>query len=545
MPPPQPHDVPAGGLDVPPKVVPTAAGENPADPLEEAFPGESQLTPEERNRWLVLHFALPRTIMTCDMAAGRSTEEELNDCLASMAWGSVEQGTSEWGLESQSPTLEPPHPSLISYSEYVERTYPTDGSMEEWAREENLKMAMQKRCTFTNPGEPGAKFRPMFDQMVKNLQHASKALIKAYDVKKPMLIEDDVPEDETRPELQNIMRFGRHQILPAFWQLLTQLTRRGRRFSLVFRSFSEEQLSVLQKELFLFCQGQHPAYDGKNKTQKPPPMSGEKASRDLRLYNLSIGRLSQEAKVLTFSERPAGEAPKVARPGEVVAPPAVPAGQEADLDGTDAPEFVPTAYNFSESYHEVYAGMQNQILVGANSAAILEDKSAGGKLLLVDHAGGMAESQVQHLLFDGSLGGIGSSGEQDPALDLRDVVTGKPLAPSEATDIFTHRVDFFNAATDVDYFVQAVEACERNFSEKILASRETEQSGLEKQAAEAHESQDQEQTLPAKEYLYRNIIPALMPALEACQRDRPPDPVEFIALYMLRHSKQYSKSLRG
>jgi protein dpy-30 len=52
-------------------------------------------------------------------------------------------------------------------------------------------------------------------------------------------------------------------------------------------------------------------------------------------------------------------------------------------------------------------------------------------------------------------------------------------------------------------------------------------------------------TLPPKDYLYRTIIPALVPALEACQRDRPADPIEFIAFYMLRHPKQYSKALKA
>ena len=64
------------------------------------------------------------------------------------------------------------------------------------AREENLKLGAGKRCCFTCPGEPGtkrtgpelnpwmcrfsaraflARFRPMYDQMIKNLQHSNKA----------------------------------------------------------------------------------------------------------------------------------------------------------------------------------------------------------------------------------------------------------------------------------------------------------------------------------------------------------------------------------
>lgn len=546
MPPPQPHDVPAGGLDAPPEL--------PAvDESQENFPGESRLTPEERDRWLILHFALPRTIMTCDMAEGTSTEEELNDVLSRMAWGGIDKDTSEWVLQSEEPSMAPPHSSLISYREYVERLFPSDDSMDcQQARVENEKMALQKCSTFTNPGEPGVKFRPMFDQMVKNLQHSNKTLMKAYDLKKPVLNEADIPEDPSRSEAQNIMRYGRYQVLPGFWQLLNQLTKRNRRFSIVFRSFNEEQLAIVRRELHLFCQGQHPAYDGKNKTQKPPPMSGDKGSRDMRLIDAGIGHMDRACGLLSFAKRPFGDAPKIARPGEVaMAASTAPAGAgapgdvaEADGVADTAAEVNPTEYNFSENFHEAYAGLQNQVLQGMNCAAILDDfkfwKNGGkaqecGKLLLVDHAGGPAETRIQHVLFDGSIAAAGSS-----AADVRDVVSGEALAAEQAEGLFTHQVNVFEATTDVDYFVRALDTCEVNFSQRILESRRVE-GAAEEVKAEANK----DKSLPPKEYLYRYVNPALLPALEACQRDRPEDPIEFIAFYMLRHSKQYSKTLKA
>lgn len=190
----------------------------------------------------------------------------------------------------------------------------------------------------------------------------------------------------------------------------------------------------------------------------------------------------------------------------------------------------------------MYAGLLDQVLQGVNSTAILEDRSEGGKLLLVDDAGGLAEAELQNVLFDGSIGG--GAGALEAGVDLRDVVSGKPIAEKEALDLFLHRVNFFEATTDVDYFVSALEACEKKFSQKILATREMPVEGAADAAAAAEKAAEDER-LPAKEYLYRNIIPALLPALEACQRDRPPDPVEFIALYMLRHPHQYSKSLQA
>lgn len=517
------HGSPGWGLDMPLQ----------PPPIEEpAFPFESELAEDERKRWLVLHVALPRTIMTCDMALGRSTEDELNDALSSLAWGSVDEESGEWTLESPDPSLEPPHSSLITYSEYVARAYPADPTMEDKAREENLKLGAGKRCCFTCPGEPGTKFRPMYDQMIKNLQHSNKALAKAFGIKKVSLKEDEVPEDPTKTEAQNIMRFGRHQILPSFWYLLIQLTKRGRRFSVVFRSFSEDQLVQAQKELQLFAQCQHPAYNGQNKTQKPPLMDGNKGSRDMRLSQAAIGRMDRMGGFLRFRDRPV----ELAEPA-----PAESAEPQADLPES---AFRPTEYTFPP-YHEAYAGLMHQILQTTNTAAIVDDLafwethervSTAGKMLLIDRA----ETKVQHIFFDGNV-----EKEDAACVDVRNAVNGEPIPLEKSSNVYLHRVDIFQAVTDVEYFLKATEACELSMSKMIVEDRHAEGVVRALSEEEQKKAAAAAAAMTPKEWLYRNIIPALLPALEACQRDRPEDPIEFIAFYMLRHSKQYSKTLKA
>jgi hypothetical protein len=477
--------------------------------------------------------------MTCDTAEGRSTEAELNDALSLTAWGTVDPESSDWTLESEEPTLESPHPSLISYAEFCARAFPVDDDMDEEVRSENALMAAEKRTIFTNAGEPGFKFRPMLEQMVKCLEFQSKALKKAFNINKAILNEGDMPEDSSKTEAQNMVRFGRHQVIPAFWQLLIHLAKSNRRFSVVFRAFSEDQLGVAQQELSHFCQMTHPSYDGKNKTTKPPLMNGDKGSRDMRLHDTAVGRLDRQSGRLEFSNRQSGENP--APEGDAVAE-AAPAGEEAAAQEAPQAEFQPTVYGFPP-YHECYAGLMNHILGpgGANTAAILEDhqhweasgrKPEAGKLLLVDHAGGFAETQVQHIFFDGHIGSTDSG-----AIDVRDVVSGEPVPFAQAKDVFLHRVDFFQAIVDDQYFVRAVEECELNMSKGIIESRKVD-SGEEQLPADAVAA------LPPKEWLHHNIIPALLPALESCQRLRPADPIEYIAFYMLRHGKQYSKTVQ-
>jgi hypothetical protein len=515
-----PKDPPAGGLDMPPVRLPLET---------ETIPGESRLTEDERNRWLILHFALPRTIMTQDMEEGRTTEQELNNLLACMAWGTIDPNTSEFVLESEDPTLDPPHEALISYAEYVDRTYPVDANMDDAAREENIKMAADKKNSCCNTGEPVVKFRPMFDQVVKNLIHSNKALAKAYDIKKCYLDEAEVPEDPALDDQRNVLRYGRYQIIPAFFNLVIQLTKEKRRFSVVFRTYNADQLPPVQRELRLLCEGKHPAYSGQNKTQKPPPMNGEKLSRDMRLSEENIGRMNRMSGRFEFSNRAASSAPVEPVIGD---------------DGLPIPAaFEPTVYEFPP-LHRAHEGLMHHILGTANTCAIVDDfdywkakdrDPTSGKLLLVNHGGGFAESKVQHIFFDGHI-----KKNNAHCVDVRDVVNGESLSFAEAEDVFIHRTDFYQACLDSDYFIKALKTCETKMSKKILESRRV----AEALAADGNKP-DVLKSLPPKEYLYRTVIPALLPALEACQRDRPADPIEFIAFYMLRHTQQYSKTLKA
>ena len=51
--------------------------------------------------------------MTQDMEEGRTTEEELNNVLASMAWGTIDPSTSEFLVETEEPTLDSPNEAWI------------------------------------------------------------------------------------------------------------------------------------------------------------------------------------------------------------------------------------------------------------------------------------------------------------------------------------------------------------------------------------------------------------------------------------------------
>lgn len=51
------------------------------------------------------------------------------------------------------------------------------------------------------------------------------------------------------------------------------------------------------------------------------------------------------------------------------------------------------------------------------------------------------------------------------------------------------------------------------------------------------------QNLPVRAYLDKTVVPLLLQALTECAKERPEQPVEFIAKYLLEHNPEKKKWL--
>lgn len=502
-----------------------------------AFPTSEDvvLTEEEKVRRLVLHFGVPRTICTWDRLNERTTEAELNRVLCEMAWGREDHDGS-WVMLAEEPSLDRPDPSLISYMEYLNKRYPTTGvDVDDTTRIDNKDALSEKTKGFTAADQPGAKFRSVYDTLVKSLS-LPKNVMKGLNLAKVTMDEGEIPEDPSSDaEAANAVRYGRFQFLPAFFNLIIALQKEKRKFQVVFHSFSDRELEAVRKEMQMFCEGRHPCYNGQFKTKKVL-MTGEKGQRDLRMKEEYMGVMDRMGETLSFKDRNSvmKADPAEGGAGTEGGDPTATAG---DDEGLPEATFAPTAYKGNA---QIYAGLECELLEEVSCVGIIDDyeywsgkeeSETAGKVLYVDDG----ETTLQHIFFDGNI----RSGNTY-SVDIRDAVTEKPKTFQEAQDVYFHRVNTAQAIMDPEYYIKALQLCEATRLEQIKAQKCAKSPNVE---SAKRLTQEELRQLPAKDYLYETVMPGLLPALELCQRDRPKDPIQFIAFYLLRHPFTYTKSV--
>ena len=121
-----------------------------------------------------------------------------------------------------------------------------------------------------------------------------------------------------------------------------------------------------------------------------------------------------------------------------------------------------------------------------------------------------------------------------------DVVSGQPLTYSKFINKYVVKVEPHRAMMEPDYFIKAIEHAEAKRSEEI---EKVESGALDaEEEVRRQENQFEEwerlQRLPNDEYLMKTILPVLYQGMKVVDLERPEAPLEYLALYLLKHQDQ-------
>lgn len=75
------------------------------------------------------------------------------------------------------------------------------------------------------------------------------------------------------------------------------------------------------------------------------------------------------------------------------------------------------------------------------------------------------------------------------------------------------------------------------FLQKGIGDKETELSGSVQKKSRA-----EVQLLPTRQYLDQTVVPILLQALSSLAKERPEDPISYLASYLLKNKSQYDNS---
>ena len=155
--------------------------------------------------------------------------------------------------------------------------------------EELKDLRREKEQEFISVGNPGVRFRKIYEKQLKCLELPKGArgqlgiseIGGAPEEKEGGPGVDPTTDEGKEYAFRQLFSSGRYQIIPSFFRTMIGLRKAKREFAVIFRTFGNELDNVLI-EFNRFCNGTHPCFNGK---QGSPLVrfDGSKGTRDLRI----------------------------------------------------------------------------------------------------------------------------------------------------------------------------------------------------------------------------------------------------------------------
>ena len=172
-----------------------------------------------RRRKLILHFDVNKTIVPVDTSTGENVEDCLNVYLSGLAWGKDNAGV--WELSKGDLSPKPQDKSEVSFYKFEEKRL--------------LRQITEDRSTFRyhlssfTDRPQGSNFKPYLNLLLDKLKWKGQF--------------DETLHSGLTIQGKHHCRY--HMVLPSFIKLLKYLHEENRDFAIVFRTFGNDALRVL------------------------------------------------------------------------------------------------------------------------------------------------------------------------------------------------------------------------------------------------------------------------------------------------------------
>ena len=417
---------------------------------------------------------------------------------------------------------------------------------------------LKELCQITDASHPGSKFRTFFEDMKKKLTLDAKIKNDYFPENKPPVEESkenienkneqkldvnkikeektkkfsDFPEDTPLKEkFKYIFNNSYHRIIISFFTMIITLKKLKQDFVLVFRFFGSDEASIEEfiYEFNNFCDGAHPRFCGEYgyETFK---FDVEKEKKDYKIDSHSQEFISvsyrgpkEEDEKFFFETMQQPNFQEIEELREAI--------EEYYTDSNNQGSIQPCV-----GYKEIYLTFMEKISQNS-SFCILDDYSyfmnngkKHGKLFLIDPY----DPETLQIFFDIEMD------KYPEKIDVIDVVTHKKLSKDYYLDKYVVNVEPYKAIVDINYFLKKIEECTHNRKSELLKMQGKEVPIIPKD--EFLNYNGEMSNLPGDIYLEMTVLPLLQNALSKCEMIRPPDPISFIANFMLMN-KDMAKNL--
>ena len=313
-----------------------------------------------------------------------------------------------------------------------------------------------------------------------------------------------------------------HRIILSFFTMMINLKKIKQDFVLVFRFFGSDESSIEEfiYEFNSFCDCNHPRFCG----EYGYGQFKIDVEKDKKNYKLD----THTQEFMSVSYRGAKEREEKVFFDTMQQP----HFQEIEDLREAIEEFYTDSHNQgsiqpSVGYKEIYSSFIDKISLN-NSFCILDDYSyfinnnkKHGKLFLIDPY----DPDTLQIFFDIELD------KYPEKIDVVDVVTSKKLSKEYYLNKYVVNVEPYKAIIDINYFNKKIEDCIHNRKSELLKMQGKDVPIIP--TDQFLNFNEEMNNLPGDIYLEMTILPLLQNALNMCDMIRPPDPISFIANFML------------